>query len=230
MRLNLSRDDDIAHGIHNDFKLADKAVGMWSHRRIMRLARQAVHGPYDERKRYRQLVDCVKEVKSLVNPETFPIWSEACRNILEETGELHRATETGIEVSKWEEFGSTGFLTLVGSKESPARWLDDHFKTGEEIPQWSTRYASYSCARLCIGSEDAETLTRKLNAIKAATDENRADPGKSIKANTKLFESIKEQAGSGSQLDIAYSVYANYETNTRNGTFGVCASLWHGGM
>ena len=58
--LNLQGDDDLAHGCDNDFCKADRDTGLWAFRRLQRLARSAIYGPFDSKKRLCELREALQ--------------------------------------------------------------------------------------------------------------------------------------------------------------------------
>eukprot|EP00959_Pyramimonas_sp_CCMP1952_P330153 6912682-Pyramimonas_sp.AAC.1 len=100
---NVDADDDISHAIDNDFDLADKETKQWGMKRLLRIARNAVHGPWDERRRFHQLKDVIKEIKKFVDPLACPIWLDAVPNILGELNQHSRYSESDIETTLFHE-------------------------------------------------------------------------------------------------------------------------------
>ena len=147
-RCNVDDEDDLAHGCHNDFNNCDKHCGSWAFRRLQRLARGAIYGPFDENRRYRELKDIVEEIKSYVDPSRCPVFTEALPRILQEQGQEARTFEADIEATVWRNFGKAGFLHIAGSAGSPARWLCDHNNSEIEQCQFSSRAVAFTYAAM----------------------------------------------------------------------------------
>eukprot|EP00959_Pyramimonas_sp_CCMP1952_P189238 3958431-Pyramimonas_sp.AAC.1 len=100
---NVDADDDLSRAIDNDFDLADKETKQGGLKRLLRIARNAVHGPWDERRRFHQLGDIIKEIKKYIDPLACPIWLDGVPSILGELNQQDRASEDGVEKTLFDE-------------------------------------------------------------------------------------------------------------------------------
>ena len=209
LKLNLDRDDDPSHGVDNDITLAEKRSGLWVHRKLMTLARNAVYGPYGEHRRWCEMMECIAEAEHFIAPESCPFWRDAVPQILEERGEESRMMEADIAITLWKEFVNRRHKA-IGQKYNPARFLSDHYKGVMELRDFTMNYSAmyYTCSLLGISKLDALAKNlKKFTEAKAAMSGAASD---SMKANDVKLQALKH--GCKVQLEIALVVFGTPET------------------
>ncbi|CAK0873271.1 unnamed protein product [Prorocentrum cordatum] len=208
---NVDADDDISHAINNDFDLANKETKQWGMTRLLRIARNAVHGPWDERRRFHQPKDVLREIRAYVDPATCPIWLEAVPSILSEMGKDERMSEDQIESTLFHEVFNDidGYLVTSGVKDAPARWRSDHCHSRIEQQWWSVRKVLWFYYSTVVAEDGGKGFAKRMKELQAMAPKHGDGSGdkQTMKVTSKEIDRFRMAATGTCQL--AAVVYSN---------------------
>ncbi|CAK0853088.1 unnamed protein product, partial [Prorocentrum cordatum] len=226
---NVDDDDDLAHGIDNDFNIADKKCGLWAFRRLQRLARNAIYGPFDEGRRFKELKDIAKEVKTFVSPLKCPIFCEALPAILEEMGEPARIMENGIEEEVWNGMTEVGFGEVAGRKDNPARWLGDHYASRIDRDQFTMRAVCFPYAVIVREQSSTKKLGVKMKELHSEPNQHGGND-QAVSMKSVAAELKRVRMATRDQVEVAIVYYNNKQNkNIDRATFAIREpwAQWH---
>ncbi|CAK0895706.1 unnamed protein product, partial [Prorocentrum cordatum] len=227
---NFDDDDDLAHGIDNDFNMAEKKCGLWAFRRFQRLARNAIYGPFDEGRRFKELKDIAKEVKTFVSPLKCPIFCEALPAILEEMGEPARIMENDIEEEAWNGMTEVGFGEVAGRKGNPARWLGDHYASRIDRDQFTMRAVCFSYAVMVREQSNTKKLGVQMKELHSEPNQHGGND-QAVSMKSAAAELKRVRVATRDQVEVAIVYYNNKQNkNIDRATFAIREpwAQWHG--
>ena len=139
---------DLSHLASNSWKEGMRKAGLMLPQRLMTMAWNARHGPWQEGTRWGQASDAVAQHVELLSATTCPLFQDLLPHILDERGEGHRRTEPGIEEVVWQELQEGFPWRRRGTPVSDTRFFATVRESRSEDQQWHHRLLGYTLACL----------------------------------------------------------------------------------
>lgn len=225
-RICLERLDDPSHSVHNDVQLAVSAVGLHSHQLLMGLARNTVHGPWDEGTRFVMTRGATAEYSALMGGSSCPLMEFLAPRILDERGESHRLSEKDIMAELWADLIACPIWVQKGTKLSTSRFLGPIRRIRESDCYWSMTYLGFLYICLVTGTYSVERLAQMMPGIRGKIVEPTQAADVAEQPRTAI--GAKDEVGAlrkltKNQLELATVMYGNYENRFKQAVIGLCA-------
>lgn len=232
LRVNVDRVDDPSHGCHNDIVASIRSCGLYPHSLLMSVARNSIHGPFNEGRRFIETAEAVAEYTKLTNPHSCPIFQVLLPSMLEDLNWVEKAMEPDILEQVWNEFRSSTIFTKKGCKESSSRFCTHVTRAKAEDCTWTFRYLGFLIVCLQTGEYSETRLAQALKssmqaAAKAATHCTGGDmpptrQGAEVVANMRSV--------TRNQLEVATLMFGDFDNRCRQRVIylgaGPC-QRWH---
>ena len=159
LHINLELADDDCHGDHNDQQNAIQDVGLFSHQKLVDLARNAHQGPWGTAATHNSMADAIGDYIDSGAVDVCPMFDQTLPEILDEAGEPERITEPGIRNEIKERSTTHPSFVNRGAVANSERFCDPARRAAEGDRVWSLRSLGFLILQMQRGEINPKKLT-----------------------------------------------------------------------